>query len=103
MNVSSSVANVIRVQFGWGLSSLQVLQYILDDVSSFLSTHALAAEGDTHAKEEVGGCGNVLKAFLDHLCERERKNFRTRRHDNENSITLTTIHQVLFSDIISNH
>ncbi|XP_030530157.1 ATP-dependent DNA helicase SRS2-like protein At4g25120 isoform X3 [Rhodamnia argentea] len=70
-----------------------VLQYLLDDVSSFLSTRALAVEGNTHAKEEVGGCGNVLKAFLDHLCEREGKNFRTRRHDNENSITLTTIHQ----------
>ncbi|XP_010034978.2 ATP-dependent DNA helicase SRS2-like protein At4g25120 isoform X1 [Eucalyptus grandis] len=70
-----------------------VLQYLLDDVSSFLSTHALVAEGDTDTKEEVGGCGNVLKAFLDHISERERENFRSRRHDNENSITLTTIHQ----------
>lgn len=103
MNVCSSVVNVFRVQFGWGFSSLQVLQFLLDDVSSFLSTRALAAEGNIDAKEKVGGCDNVLKAFLDHICERERENFRSRRHDNENSITLTTIHQVLFSDIISNH
>ncbi|XP_039161661.1 ATP-dependent DNA helicase SRS2-like protein At4g25120 isoform X2 [Eucalyptus grandis] len=81
--VIASVANMIP----------QVLQYLLDDVSSFLSTHALVAEGDTDTKEEVGGCGNVLKAFLDHISERERENFRSRRHDNENSITLTTIHQ----------
>ncbi|XP_024029713.1 ATP-dependent DNA helicase SRS2-like protein At4g25120 [Morus notabilis] len=69
-----------------------VLQYLLDDVSEFISTKSVAAEG---AKEEVkeNGCLNLLGAFIDHIFERERENFRSRRENNENSITLTTIHQ----------
>jgi len=43
---------------------------------------------------EDKGCIFVLKAFIDYLFERERENFRARRRDNENSVTLTTIHQV---------
>lgn len=47
--------------------------------------------------QDKKGCINVLKAFIDYISERETENFRTRRHDNENSVTLTTIHQVFSS------
>jgi hypothetical protein len=43
---------------------------------------------------EDKGCIFTLKAFIDYLFEREKENFRARRKDNENSVTLTTIHQV---------
>ncbi|KAK3183346.1 hypothetical protein Dsin_030632 [Dipteronia sinensis] len=69
-----------------------VLRYLLDDVSDFLSTKFTAPE-ETKVDEDKKGCGNVIKAFMDYLSERERENFRTRRHENENSVTLTTIHQ----------
>lgn len=52
---------------------------------------------EVNGKREVSedkGCIFVLKAFIDYLFERERENFRARRKDNENSVTLTTIHQV---------
>lgn len=78
---------------------MQVLQYLLDDVSEFLSTKFVAVEGDAKVAAEGKGCLNVLKAFIEFISERERDNFRSRRHDNEKSITLTTIHQVFFSDI----
>ena len=78
---------------------MQVLQYLLDDVSEFLSTKFVAVEGDAKVAAEGKGCLNVLKAFIEFISERERENFRSRRHDNEKSITLTTIHQVFFSDI----
>ncbi|KAM3682876.1 hypothetical protein ACB098_12G104400 [Castanea mollissima] len=70
-----------------------VLQYLLDDVSEFLSTKFVAVEGDAKVAAEGKGCLNVLKAFIEFISERERDNFRSRRHDNEKSITLTTIHQ----------
>ncbi|XP_062163187.1 ATP-dependent DNA helicase SRS2-like protein At4g25120 [Alnus glutinosa] len=70
-----------------------VLQYLLDDVSEFLSTKFLAVEGASKIIVEEKGCVNVLKAFIDFISERERENFRSRRHNNENSVTLTTIHQ----------
>jgi hypothetical protein len=76
--------------------SPQVLQYLLDDVSEFLSTKFLAVEGASKIIVEEKGCVNVLKAFIDFISERERENFRSRRHNNENSVTLTTIHQVYF-------
>jgi hypothetical protein len=76
--------------------SPQVLQYLLDDVSEFLSTKFIAAEGASKTVAEEKGCVNVLKAFIDFISERERENFRSRRHNNENSVTLTTIHQVYF-------
>ncbi|XP_022771466.1 ATP-dependent DNA helicase SRS2-like protein At4g25120 [Durio zibethinus] len=69
-----------------------VLQYLLDDVSDFLSTHFT----DREEKREIGkekGCVSLLNSFIDYITERERENFRSRRHDNENSVTLTTIHQ----------
>lgn len=68
---------------------VQVLQYLLDDVSDFLKT--LKIEGESECGQ---GCSNILKAFIDHMSERESENFRTRRHDNKDSVTVTTIHQV---------
>ncbi|PHT52496.1 ATP-dependent DNA helicase SRS2-like protein [Capsicum baccatum] len=68
-----------------------VLQYLLDDVSDFLKT--LKIEGESECKTEGQGCSNILKAFIDHISERESENFRTRRHDNKDSVTVTTIHQ----------
>lgn len=74
---------------------MQVLQYLLDDVSDFLTNKDNAAEGEDNNITEVKGCMTVLKAFIDYISDRERDNFRSRRHDNEDSVTLTTIHQVL--------
>lgn len=70
-----------------------VLQYLLDDVSDFLSTKFTASKEESDIIVKEGGCGHVLKAFIDFISERERENFRSRRHDNEESVTLTTIHQ----------
>lgn len=72
---------------------IQVLQYLLDDVSEFLSTKFIEIRGDKEIAEDKG-CTFALKAFIDYLFEREKENFRARRKDNENSVTLTTIHQV---------
>ncbi|XP_061337521.1 ATP-dependent DNA helicase SRS2-like protein At4g25120 [Gastrolobium bilobum] len=69
-----------------------VRQYLLDDVSEFLSTKFNEVKGEREVSED-NGCIFVLKAFIDYLFERERKNFCGRRKDNENSVTLTTIHQ----------
>ncbi|KAJ0111618.1 hypothetical protein Patl1_01396 [Pistacia atlantica] len=73
--------------------ALIVLQYLLDDVSDFLSKEFTATEEERTVDKDKNGCGNILKAFIDYISERERENFRTRRHNNENSVTLTTIHQ----------
>ncbi|KAJ8772422.1 hypothetical protein K2173_027599 [Erythroxylum novogranatense] len=69
-----------------------VLHYLLDDVSDFLSTH-FAGKGEEAEIEEKKGCVDLLKSFIDYITEREKENFRSRRHDNKDSITLTTIHQ----------
>nr|KYP60743.1 ATP-dependent DNA helicase pcrA [Cajanus cajan] len=69
-----------------------VLQYLLDDVSEFLSTKLVEVKSDRETSEDKG-CIFVLKEFIDYLFEREKENFRARRKDNENSVTLTTIHQ----------
>lgn len=71
----------------------QVLQYLLDDVSDFLSTKFTDTK-ETNVNEDKIGCVNVIKSFIDYLSDRERENFRARRYENENSVTLTTIHQV---------
>lgn len=84
--------------FHW--STLQVLQYLLDDVSDFLSTQFTDREENRETGEEKG-CVSVLNFFIDYITERERENFRSRRHDNENSVTLTTIHQVVY--LLSKH
>ena len=73
---------------------MQVLQYLLDDVSEFLSRFTMPEEERDIVAEDKG-CTHVLKKFIDYISERERENFRSRRHDNENAVTLTTIHQVL--------
>ncbi|KAJ9140044.1 hypothetical protein P3X46_030731 [Hevea brasiliensis] len=70
-----------------------VLQYLLDDVSDFLSRQCTLKGEAGDMKEEEKGCLGLLKAFIDYITEREKENFRSRRHDNENSVTLTTIHQ----------
>ncbi|XVE63827.1 hypothetical protein DITRI_Ditri07aG0051700 [Diplodiscus trichospermus] len=70
-----------------------VLQYLLDDVSDFLSTQQFTAREEERETGEETGCVSLLNSFVDYITERERENFRSRRHDNENSVTLTTIHQ----------
>lgn len=88
---------------------MQVLQYLLDDISDFLTTkHIVIEESSPEAAEvkgstkkesedtaDIKGCYAILKAFIDHISERETRNFCSLRHDNEDSVTLTTIHQVL--------
>ncbi|RZC48075.1 hypothetical protein C5167_041035 [Papaver somniferum] len=70
-----------------------VLQYLLDDVSDFLLAHSSNSELEICNKNEEKGCANVLKAFLDNISTRESENFRVRKRDNGDSVTLTTIHQ----------
>lgn len=72
-----------------------MLQYLLDDVSLFLATIHKVAEVGNDSAIEGKGCVNTLKAFLDYISGRERENFQSRKHDNEDSVSLTTIHQVL--------
>ncbi|KAK4284023.1 hypothetical protein QN277_000911 [Acacia crassicarpa] len=69
-----------------------VLQYLLDDVSEFLSTKLVEVKRDEEVMLEKG-CINVLRKFIDYLSQREKENFCARRNDNKNSVTLTTIHQ----------
>ncbi|KAL4284134.1 hypothetical protein GQ457_16G026180 [Hibiscus cannabinus] len=69
-----------------------VLEYLLDDVSDFLSTQSTDRKEKREAGEEKG-CVSAINYFIDYITDRERENFRSRRHDNENSVTLTTIHQ----------
>jgi superfamily I DNA/RNA helicase len=68
-----------------------VLQYLMDDVAEFISTHCTTTEEEDAIKEKKG-C-NQLHSFINYISERETENFRSRRRDNENSVTLTTIHQ----------
>ncbi|KAG2637120.1 hypothetical protein PVAP13_2NG501100 [Panicum virgatum] len=68
-----------------------VLQFLMDDVSDFLSTHfSSSMEG---SKSEEKCCTSTLQAFIDYISLREIENFRSRKEENKNSITLTTIHQ----------
>lgn len=78
-----------------GFLLLQVLQYLLDDVSLFFTTIHNVAESGNDGATQGKGCTDTLKAFLDYISGRERENFDSRKHDNEDSVTLTTIHQVL--------
>ncbi|XP_011084763.1 ATP-dependent DNA helicase SRS2-like protein At4g25120 [Sesamum indicum] len=70
-----------------------VLQYLLDDVSLFLTTVHTVAERCNDNTTEGKGCMTTIKAFIDYISGRERENFRSRRHDDEDSVTITTIHQ----------
>lgn len=65
----------------------------MDDVAEFLSTHCTITGEEVDAIKEKKGC-NQLNSFINYISERETENFRLRRHDNQNSVTLTTIHQV---------
>ncbi|KAG2645498.1 hypothetical protein PVAP13_2KG427300 [Panicum virgatum] len=68
-----------------------VLQFLMDDVSDFLSTHFSSSMEES--KSEERGCTSTLQAFIDYISLRETENFRSRKEENKNSITLTTIHQ----------
>ncbi|CAN6175486.1 unnamed protein product [Urochloa humidicola] len=68
-----------------------VLQFLMDDVSDFLSTHFSSSMD--RSKTEEKGCASTLQAFVDYISLREAENFRSRKEENKNSITLTTIHQ----------
>ncbi|CAM8908704.1 unnamed protein product [Rhodiola kirilowii] len=70
-----------------------VLQYLLDDVSDFLSTRITATEAEGMSTWGDKGCVTILKEFVDYIAERETENFRSRRSENRDSVTLTTIHQ----------
>ncbi|KAG6426773.1 hypothetical protein SASPL_111007 [Salvia splendens] len=70
-----------------------VLQYLLDDVSLFLITIHNVEELGKCSSTQGRGCMSTLKAFLDYISGRESENFQSRKHDNEDSVTLTTIHQ----------
>lgn len=85
--------SVINSKYIFHWSTLQVLEYLLDDVSDFLSTQSTDRKEKIETGEEKG-CVSLLNSFIDYITERERENFRSRRRDNENSVTLTTIHQV---------
>ncbi|CAN1215880.1 ATP-dependent DNA helicase SRS2-like protein At4g25120 [Linum perenne] len=69
-----------------------VLQYLLDDVTDFLSMQCTEEEGTDNSMEDKG-CAKLLCSFLEYIAEQEKENFRSRRQENQNSITLTTIHQ----------
>ncbi|XP_078437664.1 P-loop containing nucleoside triphosphate hydrolases superfamily protein [Wolffia australiana] len=69
-----------------------VLQYLLDDVAEFLSSVSTPNECIKDAAE-CKGCQGNLSAFLDYISLRETEQFRALRRENENSVTLTTIHQ----------
>ncbi|WVZ66009.1 hypothetical protein U9M48_015288 [Paspalum notatum var. saurae] len=68
-----------------------VLQFLMDDVSDFLSTHFSSSTERSMTDEK--GCASTLQAFIDYISLRETENFRSRKEENKNSITLTTIHQ----------
>lgn len=70
-----------------------VLQYLLDDVSDFLSKYFTVMKGEFDSLVTEQGCVHVLQAFIDHISVRESENFFLRRGSNKDSVTLTTIHQ----------
>ncbi|XP_021744028.1 ATP-dependent DNA helicase SRS2-like protein At4g25120 isoform X2 [Chenopodium quinoa] len=70
-----------------------VLQYLLDDVNDFLSSQSVPRKTVLDDIVKNKGCIHVLQAFVDYISEREKENFRSRRQDNLDSVTLTTIHQ----------
>ncbi|KAK9102820.1 hypothetical protein Sjap_020074 [Stephania japonica] len=70
-----------------------ILQYLLDDVAEFLSTYLNVPESEGNSVDDIKGCTSTLKAYVDYVTTRESENFRSRRKDNKDSVTLTTIHQ----------
>lgn len=69
-----------------------VLQYLLDDVSEFLSAHFSNKNAEKSSSDD-NGCSDVLVEFLNYSSTKEAANFQLRKCENTNSITLTTIHQ----------
>ena len=71
----------------------------MDDVSDFLCNHFNSDEACKHTLGVLQeGCLYHLKSFLDHITLRESGNFKLRREENRNSVTLTTMHQVNLFD-----
>ncbi|KAI5076072.1 hypothetical protein GOP47_0008137 [Adiantum capillus-veneris] len=70
-----------------------VMEYLLDDVTDFLGIHFNANGVQKDIFSEEGGCLLQLKLFLEHVTFREHGNIKTRREENKNSVTLTTMHQ----------
>ncbi|XP_048493417.1 ATP-dependent DNA helicase SRS2-like protein At4g25120 isoform X2 [Beta vulgaris subsp. vulgaris] len=70
-----------------------VLEYLLDDVTEFLSSKFVPRQAVIDGIAENKGCIHGLQAFVDYISEREKENFRSRRQNNQDSVTLTTIHQ----------
>ena len=66
---------------------------MLDDVAEYRSSSSGLNKCKQDGVEE-NGCQNTLSAFLDHISLRENEHFRALRSENQNSVTLTTIHQV---------
>ena len=71
----------------------------MDDISDFLSTHFANPEDKSKSKQR--GCADTLKAFTDYISLRETENFRSLKRENDNSVTLTTIHQVTAMRIVT--
>ncbi|OAE25237.1 hypothetical protein AXG93_1420s1000 [Marchantia polymorpha subsp. ruderalis] len=72
--------------------SRTVLEYLLDDVNEFLGKHYNSCP-PKGVELEIGGCSSALRAFLGYMTAREEENFRNRKEENNNSVTLTTMHQ----------
>ncbi|GBG92397.1 hypothetical protein CBR_g55304 [Chara braunii] len=87
-----------------------VFDYLMDDVASFLADHYVPCllgnydamqQGDDqgHCKDgaqgemKQTGCINAVRSFVDHVAARETENFRGIVRDNQNAVTLTTMHQ----------
>ncbi|EMS68238.1 Putative ATP-dependent DNA helicase yjcD [Triticum urartu] len=101
--VASREARLGVVPSDWDAAELQLntTYYIIaSDLSelSFLiykgdiDIVSICSSGDANQTEEKG-CTATLKAFIDYISLRETENFRSRKEENKNSITLTTIHQ----------
>ena len=76
---------------------MHVLQYPLDDVFAFYQPDIPCAR-----RGEIYGRLCIFKAFIDHISERESENFRSRKRDNKDALTLTTALQVfLCSDFFT--
>ncbi|KAJ0961820.1 hypothetical protein J5N97_029648 [Dioscorea zingiberensis] len=79
-----------RTQLTHGRKVLSTLRKVYLGGHLFYSKYVAP---DEESKVEEKGCLNILKAFIDYISERETENFRSRRQENGNSVTLTTIHQ----------
>lgn len=73
--------------------------------SARASARAGAGEGedgngpDGGSGDDGGGLRPLLRSFLDHIAVREAQNCAARRREDENAVTITTIHQVPITTI----